>query len=188
MLALVCLPLCAPQPQAGTALLPLPLAPLALLAMAAVAPAVASMRKPPLGFSSWNNVGMEVSAPMLLEVADAMTSSGLREAGYIYINTDDGWNAPERDAAGGLQPCSHFTNGKPYGCTPCQGLQVRYIRSRWLHNLRPTRRFPVQRAGGRQAVQGVGGRLCVTSLRVSPSTCTCLQIQSFSCLLAKFKW
>ena len=78
MLALVCLPLCAPQPQAGTALLPLPLAlaPLALLAMAAVAPAVASMRKPPLGFSSWNNVGMEVSAPMLLEVADAMTSSG----------------------------------------------------------------------------------------------------------------
>ena len=110
MLALVCLPLCAPQPQVGTALLPLPLAPLALLAMAAVAPAVASMRKPPLGFSSWNNVGMEVSAPMLLEVADAMTSSGLREAGYIYINTDDGWNAPERDAAGGLQPCSHFTN------------------------------------------------------------------------------
>ena len=34
---------------------------------------------------------MGVTAPLLLDVADAFAEAGLRDAGYVYINTDDGW-------------------------------------------------------------------------------------------------
>jgi alpha-galactosidase len=81
------------------------------LASAAATEAAASPpRKPPMGFSSWNHFGMGVTAPLLLDVADAFESTGLHEAGYVYINTDDGWNQPNRTQDGALEPCSHFTN------------------------------------------------------------------------------
>ena len=53
---------------------------------------------------------MGVTAPLLLETADAFASAGLRDAGYIYINTDDGWLDFNRTASGELHPSVHFTN------------------------------------------------------------------------------
>ena len=53
-----------------------------------------SVRKPPMGFSSWNHFGMRVSAPLLLDTADAFSSTGLKRSGYVYINTDDGDGFP----------------------------------------------------------------------------------------------
>lgn len=53
---------------------------------------------------------MGVTAPLLLETADAFESAGLRDAGYIYINTDDGWLDFNRTASGELHPSAHFTN------------------------------------------------------------------------------
>ena len=53
---------------------------------------------------------MGVSAPLLLETADAFISTGLRDANYTYINTDDGWLDLNRTASGQLQPSATFTN------------------------------------------------------------------------------
>ena len=70
-----------------------------------------SVRKPPMGFSSWNHFHMGVTAPLLLDVADSFKETGLHEAGYIYINTDDGWLDFNRTGpALKLHPSSHFTN------------------------------------------------------------------------------
>ena len=53
---------------------------------------------PAMGWSSWNHFGGNGShgngrlgAQILMEITDAMVSSGLRDAGYQYINLDDGW-------------------------------------------------------------------------------------------------
>ena len=55
---------------------------------------------PPMGWSSWNKFGTEINEKAIMEIADALVSTGLRDAGYIYVNIDDCWQAPERDADG----------------------------------------------------------------------------------------
>ncbi|MBN1559614.1 glycoside hydrolase family 27 protein, partial [candidate division KSB1 bacterium] len=54
---------------------------------------------PPMGWNSWNNFGCNVSEEMIKRMADAMVSSGMREAGYQYIVIDDCWQV-SRDADG----------------------------------------------------------------------------------------
>lgn len=46
---------------------------------------------PPMGWSSWNNFGVEINEQLLIETIDAMVENGMRDAGYIYVNLDDGW-------------------------------------------------------------------------------------------------
>jgi alpha-galactosidase len=57
---------------------------------------------PPMGWNSWNEFGASVSASLVREIADAMVSSGMRDAGYQYVNIDDTWSANTRDASGNL--------------------------------------------------------------------------------------
>lgn len=54
---------------------------------------------PPMGWNSWNKFGCDVSEKLIKEVADVMVSSGMRDAGYIYLNIDDCWHG-ERDSLG----------------------------------------------------------------------------------------
>src|SRR5450759_1859915 len=54
---------------------------------------------PPMGWNSWNKFACNVSEKLLKETADAMVSSGLREAGYQYIIIDDCWQI-SRDSMG----------------------------------------------------------------------------------------
>ena len=56
-------------------------------------------KTPQLGWNSWNKFGCNVSEQMIRETADAMVSSGMKEAGYQYVNIDDCWHG-ERDARG----------------------------------------------------------------------------------------
>ncbi len=58
---------------------------------------------PPMGWNSWNKFGCHVSAALIEQTADAMVSSGMRDAGYRYVNIDDCWMAKQRDAQGNLQ-------------------------------------------------------------------------------------
>lgn len=58
---------------------------------------------PPMGWSSWNVFGMNIDENKIKGIADAMVSSGMRDAGYIYLNIDDNWMAATRDANGKLQ-------------------------------------------------------------------------------------
>ena len=58
---------------------------------------------PPMGWNSWNLVESEVSDPLIREIADAMVSTGMRDAGYQYIIIDDFW-VGGRDATNHLFP------------------------------------------------------------------------------------
>ncbi len=55
---------------------------------------------PPLGWNSWNVFTGSINEQMLIEMADAMVSSGMRDAGYTYLNIDDFWHADQRDSSG----------------------------------------------------------------------------------------
>ena len=69
---------------------------------------------PPMGWNSWNHYGCNVSDALIREQADAMVSSGLKAAGYQYVNVDDCWEG-ERDAAGNIQPNRNFPDMKALG-------------------------------------------------------------------------
>ena len=48
-------------------------------------------RTPPLGFNTWSAYGPAgASEAVLREVADLFVTTGLKNAGYEYINMDDG--------------------------------------------------------------------------------------------------
>jgi alpha-galactosidase len=57
---------------------------------------------PPMGWNSWNKFGCRIDENLIRQTADAMVASGMKAAGYQYINIDDCWEAPARDAAGNL--------------------------------------------------------------------------------------
>lgn len=58
---------------------------------------------PPMGWSSWNTFACDINEELIKTIADEMVASGLKDAGYIYINLDDCWHG-ERDADGFIQP------------------------------------------------------------------------------------
>ena len=56
-----------------------------------------------MGWSSWNTYRVHISDTLIHKQADAMVQSGLKEAGYTYINIDDGFFG-HRDEQGTMQP------------------------------------------------------------------------------------
>lgn len=58
---------------------------------------------PPMGWNSWNKFACEIDEAKIREVADAMVSSGMKDAGYQYIVIDDCWHG-ERDSLGFIHP------------------------------------------------------------------------------------
>jgi alpha-galactosidase len=55
---------------------------------------------PPMGWNSWNHFGVMIDEALVIQTAEAMVASGMRDAGYSYVVIDDGWMAPERDRRG----------------------------------------------------------------------------------------
>ncbi len=87
-----------------------------LAAAAQAAPAARSAGKtaaptPPMGWNSWNHFAARIDDATVRAQADAMVASGLRDAGYRYINIDDTWEG-ERDAAGVIHANSKFPDMK----------------------------------------------------------------------------
>lgn len=66
---------------------------------------------PPMGWNSWNLFAGRVNDADVRAAADAMVSSGMKDAGYIYVNIDDTWQG-ERDAQGNIQANSKFPDMK----------------------------------------------------------------------------
>lgn len=94
---------------------------------------------PPMGWNSWNKFGCDVSEKLIKEMADAIVSSGMKDAGYIYVVIDDCWQV-SRDSAGniladperfpsGMKALADYIHGKGlklgiYSCAgslTCQG-------------------------------------------------------------------
>ncbi len=55
---------------------------------------------PPMGWNSWNVFTNTLDEKLVMEITDAMVSSGMRDMGYQYINMDDYWHAASRDDKG----------------------------------------------------------------------------------------
>jgi alpha-galactosidase len=66
---------------------------------------------PPMGWNSWNHFAAKVSDEVIRAQADAMVRSGMRSAGYVYVNIDDTWEG-ERDAQGVIHPNAKFPDMK----------------------------------------------------------------------------
>ncbi|MFC0436019.1 NPCBM/NEW2 domain-containing protein [Kutzneria buriramensis] len=63
-------------------------------------------RTPQMGFNNWNatHCSGDFNETMVKGIADLFVSSGLKAAGYQYVNLDDCWALPTRDADGDLVP------------------------------------------------------------------------------------
>jgi alpha-galactosidase len=61
-------------------------------------------KTPPMGFNDWNAFGCNVSEQLIKQTADFFVSSGMKDAGYKYVNIDDCWMTHNRDAEGRLVP------------------------------------------------------------------------------------
>ena len=71
-----------------------------LLFLSTTTSLLAQKPKPPImGWSSWNNFHVNINEQLIKEQADAMISSGLYDAGYRFINIDDGYFG-RRDSSG----------------------------------------------------------------------------------------
>ena len=61
---------------------------------------------PQMGFNNWNatHCRADFNEAMVKGIADLFVSSGLKDAGYQYVNLDDCWAEQNRDAAGDYVP------------------------------------------------------------------------------------
>ena len=66
---------------------------------------------PPMGWNSWNHFAGRVNEADVRAAADALVSSGMRDAGYIYVNIDDTWQG-KRDAQGIIHANEKFPDMK----------------------------------------------------------------------------
>ncbi len=114
---------------------------------------------PPMGWNSWNTFQTRIDEDLIKSTADAMIANGMRDAGYVYVNLDDGWSAKERDADGNLvgDP-QRFPDGmKALGdYLHARGLQIRNLQLRRHGNLRGISRSPRPRISGCQNLRFVG--------------------------------
>jgi len=90
---------------------------LAVIALAAVtaispAPALAQVAQtPPMGWNSWNYFAGRVTDKDIRDSADQIVASGMKDAGYIYVNIDDTWEG-KRDADGVMHTNDKFPDMK----------------------------------------------------------------------------
>jgi alpha-galactosidase len=68
-------------------------------------------RTPPMGWNSWNHFACKVTEADVRSAADAIVSTGMKSAGYIYVNIDDCWQGA-RDEKGVLHPNEKFPDMK----------------------------------------------------------------------------
>jgi alpha-galactosidase len=68
-------------------------------------------KTPPMGWNSWNHFQEKIDDAAVRGMADAMVATGMRDAGYTYINIDDTWEG-KRDADGNIQTNRKFPDMK----------------------------------------------------------------------------
>jgi alpha-galactosidase len=98
---------------------PLSFAVLALASLTAIsqtstktpAPPQVVAQTPPMGWNSWNFFFGKVTDKDIRDSADQIVATGMKDAGYIYVNIDDTWEG-ERDANGVLHTNAKFPDMK----------------------------------------------------------------------------
>ena len=92
-----------------------------LLAVLAIAATAVAQRTPTMGWSSWNTFALNINEELIKGQADAMHQNGLQQAGYLYVNIDDGyWDGRGEDGhlrlntklfPGGMRPLVDYIHG-----------------------------------------------------------------------------
>ncbi len=70
---------------------------------------------PPMGWNSWNCWGLSVTQDKVISSSKALIEKGLADYGYCYMNIDDGWEAPQRNADGTIAVNEKFPSMKDLG-------------------------------------------------------------------------
>ena len=83
---------------------------LTLPAIAALAQAPVA-QTPPMGWNSWNYFAGKVDDKGIRAAADQIVATGMKDAGYTFVNIDDTWEG-ERDASGVIHTNSKFPDMK----------------------------------------------------------------------------
>ena len=93
----------------------LSLAVIALTSLATLAQTPAASQAvaltPPMGWNSWNYFAGKVTDKDIRDSADQIVASGMKDAGYVYVNIDDTWEG-QRDANGILHTNEKFPDMK----------------------------------------------------------------------------
>jgi alpha-galactosidase len=93
-------------------LVALALASLPLLTVGAPQASAQSVAQtPPMGWNSWNFFFAKVTDKDIRASADQIVATGMRDAGYVYVNIDDAWQG-KRDAEGVLHSNEKFPDMK----------------------------------------------------------------------------
>ncbi len=66
---------------------------------------------PPMGWNSWNKFGCNVSEDTIKSMADALVKSGMKDAGYQYVNIDDCWQVSRDEHANIVVDQQRFPHG-----------------------------------------------------------------------------
>lgn len=69
---------------------------------------------PPMGWNDWYQYGCRVSETIVEKNAAALVRSGMKAAGYTYVDVDDCWQG-KRDAKGFIHPDNRFPNMRALG-------------------------------------------------------------------------
>src|SRR5271170_7507412 len=83
----------------------------ALPASSALAQSSTAALTPPMGWNSWNYFAGKVDDKGIRAAADQIVATGMKDAGYTYVNIDDTWEG-ERDANGVIHTNSKFPDMK----------------------------------------------------------------------------
>lgn len=101
-------------------------------------------KTPPMGWNSWNKFSCNVSEKLIMQMADAMVSSGMHDAGYEYIVIDDCWQVSRDENGEIVIDKDRFPNGMKY--------LADYIHSKGL-------KFGIYSCAGTKTCQGRPGGL-----------------------------
>ena len=66
---------------------------------------------PPMGWNSWNHFGCNIDEAKVRGAADAMVSSGMKDAGYRYVVIDDCWQTGRDDTGNIIADAVKFPSG-----------------------------------------------------------------------------
>ena len=69
---------------------------------------------PPMGWNAWYLYECKVTDSLIRANADALVNTGMKVAGYEYVNIDDCWQG-KRDEKGFIHPSEHFPDMKALG-------------------------------------------------------------------------
>ena len=83
----------------------------AVCAQVQPAPSANLALTPPMGWNSWNKFGCNVSEDMIKSMADAVVKSGMKDAGYVYVNIDDCWQVSRDEHANIVVDPQRFPHG-----------------------------------------------------------------------------